>query len=151
MTTLQPPIFNSGIDLEVLRLSPQRWFASEFVKPRIDRKPHKVAPKTVQEYLYDPRPIEQRLMTERHVQQLGENISDVSPTTYASWLQYFNSAFHQSLPWGNFFGRVSLSKSVKGCISSRLCSYCLRVRALRQCLNFPEKLLYRNKLGKGHH
>ena len=41
-------------------------------------------------------------MTERHVQQLGENISDVSPITYASWLQYLNSATHQSLPWGNF-------------------------------------------------
>ena len=41
-------------------------------------------------------------MTEIHVQQLGENISEVSPTTYAAWLQYFNSATHQSLPWGNF-------------------------------------------------
>ena len=41
-------------------LEPQRWFASKFGKPRIDRKPHEVAPKTVQEYLYDPRPIEQR-------------------------------------------------------------------------------------------
>ena len=51
----------------------QRWFASEFVKPRIDRKAREVAPKTVQEYLYDPRPIEQRPMTVRHVQQLGEN------------------------------------------------------------------------------
>ena len=55
-------------------LEPQRWFASEFVKPQIERKAREVAPKTVQEYLYDPRPIEQRLMTERHVQQLGENI-----------------------------------------------------------------------------
>ena len=83
-------------------LEPQRWFASEFVKPQIERKAREVAPKTVQEYLYKPRPIEQRLMTERHVQQFGENISDVSPTTYAAWLQYFNSATHQSLPWGNF-------------------------------------------------
>ena len=83
-------------------LEPQRWFASEFLKPRIERKAREVAPKTVQEYLYDPRPIEQRLMTERRVQQLGENISDVSPTTYAAWLQYFNSATYQSLPWGNF-------------------------------------------------
>ena len=30
-------------------LEPQRWYASEFVKPRIDRKPHEVAPKPVQE------------------------------------------------------------------------------------------------------
>lgn len=94
-------------------LEPQRWFASEFVKPRIDRKPHEVAPKTVQEYLYDPRPIEQRLMTERHVQQLGENISDVSPTTYASWLQYFNSASHQSLPWGNFLEGSPLANQLR--------------------------------------
>ena len=64
----------------VLHFEPQRWFASKFVKPRIDRKAREVAPKTVQEYLY-LRPIEQRLMTERHVQQLGENISDMSPTT----------------------------------------------------------------------
>ena len=61
-------------------LEPQRWFASEFMKPRIERKAREVAPKTVQEYLYDPRPIEW-LMTERHVQQLGENISKGSPTT----------------------------------------------------------------------
>ena len=45
-------------------------------------------------------------MTEIHVQQLGENISDVSPTTYAAWLQYFNSANHQSLPWGIFWRAV---------------------------------------------
>ena len=50
-------------------------------------------------------------MTERHVQQLGENISDVSPVTYAAWLQYFNSATYQSLPWWNFFGGLSSSKS----------------------------------------
>ena len=61
-------------------LEPQRWFASEFMTPRIERKAREVAPKTVQEYLYDPRPIEW-LMTERHVQQLGENISKGSPTT----------------------------------------------------------------------
>ena len=79
-------------------LEPQRWFASEFVKQRIDRKLHEVAFKTAQEYLYDPRPIERRLMAERHVQQLLENISDASPTTYASWLQYFNSATYRSLP-----------------------------------------------------
>lgn len=29
-------------------LEPQTWFASEFVKPRIDRKPREAAPKTVQ-------------------------------------------------------------------------------------------------------
>ena len=46
-------------------LEPQRWFASEFVKPRIDRNPREIAPKTVQEYLYDPRPMKQRLMTEK--------------------------------------------------------------------------------------
>ena len=48
-------------------LEPQRWFVSEIVKPRIDRKLHEVAPKTVQEYLCDPRPIGERLITERHV------------------------------------------------------------------------------------
>ena len=57
MTTLQPPIYNSGINLDVPSLEQQRWFASEFVKPRIERKAREVAPKTVQEYLYDPRPI----------------------------------------------------------------------------------------------
>ena len=31
---------------------PHRWFESEFVKPRIDRTPREMAPKTVQEYLY---------------------------------------------------------------------------------------------------
>ena len=48
-------------------------------------------------------------MTERHVQQLGENISDVSPVTYAAWLQYFNSATHQSLQWGNFLASCPLA------------------------------------------
>ena len=48
-------------------------------------------------------------MTEIHVQQLGENISDVSPTTYAAWLHYFNSANHQSLPWGNFLAGCPLA------------------------------------------
>ena len=94
-------------------LEPQRWFASEFVKLRIGRKLHEVAPKTVQEYLYDPRPIEQRLITERHVQQLGENISDVSPTSYASWLQYFNSATYQSLPWGDFLEGSPLANQLR--------------------------------------
>ena len=92
-------------------LEPQRRFVSEFVKPRIDRKAYEVAPKTVQEYLYDP--IEQRLMTERHAQQLGENISDVSPTTYASWLQYFNSATHQSLSWGNCLAGCPLANQLR--------------------------------------
>ena len=93
-------------------LEPQRWFASEFVKPQIERKARKVAPKTVQEYLYDPRPTEW-LMTERHVQQLGENISDVSLTTYAAWLQYFTSATHQSLPWGNFSAGCPLANQLR--------------------------------------
>ena len=48
-------------------------------------------------------------MTERHVQQLGENISDVSPVTYVAWLQYFNSATHQSLQWGNFLASCPLA------------------------------------------
>ena len=94
-------------------LEPQRWFTSEFVKPRIDRKPREVAPKTVQEYLYDPRPIEQRLITEKHIQQLGENISVDSPTTYASWLQYFNSASHQTLPWGKFLEGCPLANQLR--------------------------------------
>ena len=52
-------------------------------------------------------------MTEIHVQQLGENISDVSPTTYAAWLQYFNSANHQSLPWGNFLAGCPLANQLR--------------------------------------
>ena len=94
-------------------LEPQRWFASEFVKPRIDRKRREVAPKTVQEYLYHPRPVEQRLITEKHVQQLGENISVKSPTTYASWLQYNNTVTHQSLPWGNFLEGCPLANQLR--------------------------------------
>lgn len=46
-------------------------------------KPRKVSPKIVQEYLYDPRTIEQRLVTEENAKQLGENISTGSPSTYA--------------------------------------------------------------------
>lgn len=42
-------------------LEPQRWFASEFAKPRIYRKPREVSPKIVQEYLYD------KVSTEVHV------------------------------------------------------------------------------------
>ena len=52
-------------------------------------------------------------MTERHVQQLGENISDMSPTTYASWLQYFNSATNQFLPWGNFLEDCPLANQLR--------------------------------------
>ena len=52
-------------------------------------------------------------MTERHVQELGENISDVSPTTYASWLQYLNSATHQSLPYGNFLEGCPLANQLR--------------------------------------
>ena len=52
-------------------------------------------------------------MTERHVQQLRENISDVSPTNYAAWLQYFNSATHQSLPWGNFLVGCPLANQLR--------------------------------------
>ena len=52
-------------------------------------------------------------MTERHVQQHRENISDVSPTTHAAWLQYFNSATHQSLPWGNFLAGCPLANQLR--------------------------------------
>ena len=77
-----------------------------------------MSPKIVQEYLYDkvthdPRNIEQRLVTEENIQQLGENISADSPTTYASWLKYYNLATNQSLPWGNFLQACPLSNQLR--------------------------------------
>lgn len=83
------------------------------MKPLIDQKPREEAPKTVQEYLYDPRAVEERLITEKHVQQLGQNISVDSPTTYASWLQYSNSATLQSLPWGKFLEGCPLANQLR--------------------------------------
>ena len=83
------------------------------MKPQIDQKPHKIASRTVQEYLYDPRPKEQWLMFKRHIQQLGENISAVSPTTYASWFQYFNSATNHSLAWANFLEGSPLANQLR--------------------------------------
>ena len=58
MMTHQLRIYNNGTDL---LLEPQRWFASEFAKPTIYRKPREVFPKIVQEYLYD------KVSTEVHV------------------------------------------------------------------------------------
>ena len=94
-------------------LEPQRWFESESVKPRIDRTPREMAPKTVQEYLYDPRPVEQRIITETDIKKLGETISINNPTTYASWLQYSNAAKYQSLPWGNFLEGSPLANQLR--------------------------------------
>ena len=72
-----------------------------------------MAPKTVQEYLYDPRPVEQRVITETDIKKLGENISVNSPPTSASWLQYSNSAKYQSLPWGNFLEGSPLANQLR--------------------------------------
>ena len=72
-----------------------------------------MAPKTVQEYLYDPRPVEQRIITETDIKKLGENISVNNLTTYASWLHYSNSANYQSLPWGNFLEGSPLANQLR--------------------------------------
>lgn len=72
-----------------------------------------MAPKTVQEYLYDPRHVEQRVITKTDVKKLGQNISVNGPTTYASWLQYSNSAKYQSLPWGNFLKGSPLANQLR--------------------------------------
>lgn len=108
-------------------LEPQRWFASEFAKLRIYRKPREEFPKIVQGYLYDTKTIEQRLVNEENIQQLGENISADNSTTYASWLKYQNSVTLQSLPWRNFLsGFLPFSKSIKGYLSRWLRWVCLQ-------------------------
>ena len=130
-------------------LEPQRWFASEFVKPRIDRKRREVARKTVQEYLYDPRPVEQRLITEKHVQQLGENISVKSPTTYASWLQYNNTATHQSLPWGNFLEGCPLANQLRDIYPPGFVETIYSSKDLEAVFDFPIEITLPEHVRKG--
>ena len=37
----------------------------------------------------------------------------MSPTTYVAWPQYFNSATHQSLPWGNFLAGCPVENQLR--------------------------------------
>ena len=115
------------LQLWLLSLVPFRHFAispfCHFVfltrPPRIsiDRKSRELAPKTMQEYyLYDPRPIEQRLMTARHVLQLIADMCVLS-LKLIQWLQYFKNCFPPVSSMGEFFGSgLSVRKSVKGYI-----------------------------------
>ena len=87
-------------------------------------------------------------MTERHVQQLGENISDVSPVTYAAWLQYFNSATHQSLPWGNFLAGCPVANQLRDIYPPGFAAtvYC---EGLEAVFEFPGEITLLEHVRKG--
>ena len=113
--THQLRIYNNGTDLEVPHLShkdglPQSLQSQEFIGSL-----GKCARRLCRS-IYMTK--EQRLLTEENIQQLGENISADSPTTYASWLKYYNLAIHQSLrSLGKFLARLPFSKSIKAYLS----------------------------------
>ena len=58
-------------------------------------------------------PSSNELLQRQILKKLGENISVNNPTTYASWLQYSNSAKYQSLPWGNFLEESPLANQLR--------------------------------------
>ena len=95
-------------------LEPQRWFESEFIKPHTSiarfAKWHQRLYKSIYT-IQDPSSNE--LLQRQKLKNLGENISVNSPTTYASWLQYSNSAKYQSLPWGSFLEGSPLANQLR--------------------------------------
>ena len=62
-------------------ISALRWFESEFVNPRINRKVKQSARTKVSDYLYDPISASQRYVSVEKIKELGETINKDSLTT----------------------------------------------------------------------
>ena len=72
----------------------------------------------------------------------------MSPTTYVDWPQYFNSATHQSLPWGNFLAGCPVENQLRDIYPPGFVATVYR-EGLEAVFEFPGEITLTEHVRKG--